>query len=88
MDGIITQFKSGVLPAQGAAAATRIATFELEGNKYFIRTDRFGGMTFYDINSGIANAKKLTITSAVLGATANATVKTTIVTEKELAIQN
>jgi signal peptidase I len=83
MDGTITQFKSGVLPAQGAAAATGMATFELEGNKYFIRTDgRFGGMTFYDINSGIANAKKLTITSAVLGATANATVKTTIVTEK------
>jgi len=81
MDGSITQFAS-VFPVQGAAAASGMCDFDLNGKKYFIRTDgRFGGMTFYDISGGVALATKLANTTAALGAVANSTVKTTIVTE-------
>jgi len=82
MSGTNTQF-ANVFVSQGAAAASGMTTFELNGKKYFIRTEgRFGGMSFYDINSGVASAVKLTASTPVLGATANTTVKTSIVTEK------
>lgn len=80
-EGLATPF-ANVFTSQGAAAATGMATFPLNGRNYFIRTEgRFGGMTFYDLNGDVSLATKLTISTPVLGATANTTVKTTIVTE-------
>jgi len=83
-DGTVTNFKSGVFPSQGAATASGMAAFSLGGKNYFIRTKgRFGGLEFYDVTSGVANATKLSIeVSDVLGSNANTTVITPIAVEK------
>ncbi len=87
-DGTVTNFKSGIFPSQGTAAASGMAAFSLGTGEnvknYFIRTKgRFGGLEFYDVTNGVANATKLsTEVTDVFGSNANSTVITPIAVKK------